>query len=1709
MSNSHRTVLVVADPERTECDYEGWLQQQTPVSWDVFTQGYDTAWSGFARSHTIDGILLELPTDQPQTSDKIQRLRHLQARWHGETPPIVVLGNGEVQTAVAILKAGAADYLVRDQITPEILGHALHTAIAQSELQQALQSCEEQFQTSIETMQDCFGIFSALRDDTGQIVDFRIDYLNQAACVNNRLPRSAQLGQRLCEVLPNHRESGLFDEYCRLVETGTPLTKDALIYEDTYGGQQHLARAYDIRAAKHQDGFVASWRDVTDRRQLELDLKQTVESLQQEQTRLRHLIDYAPIGIGIGAASGQVKVINDEMLRLHGYTRQAFEQQGMNWRDFAIAGATDRTAEAMAELRTTGSLPPAEKILQHPDGTQVAVWISATQWLEHEDDHVAFAVDLTRQKQIEAELRASQQRYRELAEAMPQMVWTADANGHVNYWNSRWYEYTGLTATDSTALRGIESVHPDDRDRTLTQWQQAIVTGSRFEVEYRIRDREGRYRWFICRALPTQTEQGPITGWIGTITDIDDRQQLERQLREEITEHRRAERALRDAHQTVNTILDSITDAFIALDDQWRYTYANAQAIQLLRKPPEEMLGRHIWEEVFPDRVGTRSYHELHRAMAERVTVVYEDYNPALDIWFEARVYPSERGLAMYFHDISDRKRAEHEQQQQQATIRRQLAEIEAIYQTAPIGLGILDRELRFVRLNQQLAATNGLPITAHLGRTVPELLPGIAESAVPLLNRVLETGEPLLNVEIVGETAAQPGVQRTWMENWFPLKDAAGTVTGISIVAQEITERKEAEQQLRESQHFIQRVAETTPGILYVYDLDAQRNVYVNRQVTELLGYPPEQVQIMGSDLLPTLIHPSDFEQVMHHLDCIRTAQAGQIIELEYRMGHADGNWRWFHTREVVFSHAADGTVRQVLGISQDVTDRRQAKAALAANEARLQGFVDANVVGILYGDIHGNIFRANDELLRIVGYSRADLEAGHLDWRAMTPPEHLPLDAQAIAEAQATGACTPYEKDYIRKDGSRVSVLIGYSLVGEAREESVVFILDVSDRKQDEAERKRAEKALRRSEDRQRLAIDAAQLGTWDWHLVRNTMTWDARCKDLFGLPADADVTLDTFFLALHPDDHPLFEQLIHTVLNATSEDTYAAEFQVTGIRDGVERWLSAKGRVYFGADDTPRRFIGTVLDITERKQAERALRESEERYRRLFESMEDGFCVIEMLFDDSDRPIDYRFLEVNPAFEQHTGLTQAEGHTARELLPDLEAHWFAIYGRVALTGEATRFEHGSEVMGRWFDVYAFRIEQPENRKVALLFKDITERKAIDLQREQLLQREQVAREEAERANRIKDEFLAILSHELRSPLNPILGWSKLLQTRTLSQEKTAQALSTIERNAKLQTQLIDDLLDIAKILRGKLRLDCSAVDVAFAVEAAIDTVRTAAATKTIALHPTFLDRVKVWGDAGRLQQIVWNLLSNAIKFTPSGGQVTLYLQAAEGQAHIIVTDTGKGISPDFLPHIFDSFRQQDISITRQHGGLGLGLAIVRYLVEAHGGTIRAASPGEGQGATFTVSLPLLSPDQPDAAVTDIAAADLDLTGVRVLAIDDNPDARELLTTLLTQYGAIVKVVSSAVQGLVQLESFHPDVLISDIGMPDIDGYTLIRRVRDRPAEQGGQVPAIALTAYTREEDQQRTLASGYQNHLSKPIEIEALVQAVSRLTRSPQNP
>ena len=548
-----------------------------------------------------------------------------------------------------------------------------------------------------------------------------------------------------------------------------------------------------------------------------------------------------------------------------------------------------------------------------------------------------------------------------------------------------------------------------------------------------------------------------------------------------------------------------------------------------------------------------------------------------------------------------------------------------------------------------------------------------------------------------------------------------------------------------------------------------------------------------------------------------------------------------------------------------------------------------------------------------------------------------------------------------------------------------------------------------------------------------------------------------------------------------------------------------LDAGADAYLTQPIEPIVLVATIRALLRTREAENRARQVTAWWQSTFDAIGDGVMLL-------DR--EGRILRVNRAM---AGLL---GHTADELigqsgLPALPGAVRPPDGWPAERARRTRERASAEVErdGRWFEIVADPVldEAGEVSAIVRTVKDITERKQSETRLGDLLAREQAARHEAEQVNRVKDEFLATLSHELRTPLNAIVGWTHVLRAGGLDAPATARAIETIGRNANLQAQLISDILDVSRIIAGKLRLELRAVDLADVVGEALETVKPAATAKGIKLE-AILDphAVGVTGDPNRLQQVAWNLLSNAIKFTPREGRVQVRLESSNSTVILTVEDNGPGIDAGFLPHVFERFRQADASSTRPHGGLGLGLAIVRHLVELHGGTVEANNRGDGHGAVFQVSLPRRSvrpAPTPEASPTPVADPTWmdkapSLAGTRVLVVDDDADARGLIQFVLEQCGAGVRTAASAVDGLDVLAEWRPHVLLADVEMPGEDGYSLIAKVRALPPETGGATPAAALTGYAAAQDRIRALQAGFQLHVAKPVQPAELATVVATL-------
>ncbi|WP_414589011.1 PAS domain S-box protein [Scytonema sp. PCC 10023] len=795
------------------------------------------------------------------------------------------------------------------------------------------------------------------------------------------------------------------------------------------------------------------------------------------------------------------------------------------------------------------------------------------------------------------------------------------------------------------------------------------------------------------------------------------------------------------------------------------------------------------------------------------------------------------------------------------------------------------------------------------------------------------------------------------------------------------------------------------------------------------------------------------------------------------------------------------NGVLVREWGTQHDTTERQISQDTTRESDKLFRRLVESNIFGVALGDFSGGVHYANDYFLNMVGYTREELAKGKLHWDAITAPEYRHLDAQRAEELSKQGVGTPFEKEYIHKDGSRVPILIGGALLQEpydCQQEMIVFSLDLR-------ERKRIEEALHQREEQLRLItdavpvlisyVDAEQCYRFnnkryeEWHRIPASEIYGKHIKEVVG---------ESGYESIRP--------YVEAVLTGeqVSYETHLL------YQDGVTRYVNVSYVPQFSQGEVVG-FVALISDISERKLSEAALKHSEERFRKLAEKVR----VIPWEADATTGNFTY----VGPQTVEILGYPLSDWYTdnfwADHIHPE-DREWAIKHCiECSLSLENYEFEYrmlaaDGRVVWLYDIVNVVRGEDgPQILRGFMI--DISDRKQAEQEREQLLAREQASRESAQAANRMKDEFLATLSHELRTPLNAMLGWTQLLRSRKFDEETTARALETIDRNTKSLTTLIEDVLDVSRIITGKLRLDVLPVKITSVIKVAIDTVIPAADAKEICIEYFSDPSVGViLGDANRLQQIVWNLLSNAVKFTPKGGTVDVRLEIMNSRVQFQVRDTGEGIAPEFLPYVFERFRQADSSSTRSHGGLGLGLAIVRHLVELHGGTVRAESPGIGHGATFIVNLPMkvgaTKTSEREQLLSTLGDQEVqdglpNLGGLRVLVVDDEPDARQLLSTVLLQHKAQVIAVSSAREALVTLQKFQPDVLVSDIGMPQEDGYSLIRKIRALPGESG-RTPAVALTAYARAEDRTQALNAGFQLHVAKPVNPTELATVVANL-------
>lgn len=1144
-------------------------------------------------------------------------------------------------------------------------------------------------------------------------------------------------------------------------------------------------------------------------------------------------------------------------------------------------------------------------------------------------------------------------------------------------------------------------------------------------------------------------------------------------------------------------ILRSIRDAAGTIVD-FIIEYANPVVARNVNHTQAALLGQHLLQ-LFPNYRASGIF-DRYVAVAETgISETFETFynNKNVPGWFRNVVVKLNDGIAISFSDITDYKQAELALKQQEQHFRVAL-------QTAKLGSWEHDLTTGVLTCSAQCKANFGLPPDAEF--THETLFAALHPDDRSMVEAAIQRSIKEHTDYEVEERCYHPDGSLHWLiVQGQIIYDSQGTPIRLVGVTLDITERKQTEIALRESQELFQSFMNYSPIAAFIKD-ETGRYLYANSWVERVYQRP--QSQLIGKtdfELLP----PAIAEQF--HANDVAALNSGQPIRMLETIHHEDGEHSYMSVK-FPFCNAAGQQL--VAGVAIDISERIQAEAALQQQEAELRLIANAVPVLISLVDAEQRYRFNNHRYEEWFGKSSTEMNGKYL-WEVLGQTAYETI--RPYVEQVLAGHEVMFESRIPYNEVGARDAVVNYVPRFDQQGNVAGFVALVSDithRKQAEAERERL---------LQELAAERARFEAVLRQMPEGVIIADAASEEMILANERVNQILQhSFELNLELEDYdqktPFHAYYSNGKMYASDEyplvrslrtgEFVSHEEMELRYADGHRIVIDANSSPIFDEQGQITSAIVLIQDITERKQIEQSLRASEMLHRTLSEAVPDFIWSC-----DENGQADF----VNPRWTEYTGLTIEELNAGSlsqvnhpEDFPRLMEQWEAAQQ----TGEPFESEfryRRKDGEYRWFMGRAVPLKDDEGKIVRWIgtSTDIHDRKQAEAEREQLLARERAARQEAEQANRIKDEFLAVLSHELRSPLNPILGWAKLLQMRQFDEIVTRRALETIERNAKLQTQLIEDLLDVSRILRGKMILNVCLVNLATVIDAALETVYLAAEAKDIKIHKVIASNAKaILGDPGRLQQIVWNLLSNAVKFTPNGGQIEIRLEQTDTKALIQVKDTGKGITPEFLPHVFEYFRQEDGSTVRKFGGLGLGLAIVRYLTEQHGGTVKAASSGEGKGATFTVLLPMTkdsNEENPDVAeVSSSIMSSLPLANLRILVVDNEADMRELIATILEQTGAQIKVLTSAMEALETLDSFNPDIVISDIGMPEMDGYELLRQIRSRSSEQGGNIPAIALTAYAGEINQQQALAAGFQQHIAKPVEPEELVQAIMNLVK-----
>ncbi|QJW98531.1 PAS domain S-box protein [Frigoriglobus tundricola] len=1409
---------------------------------------------------------------------------------------------------------------------------------------------------------------------------------------------------------------------------------------------------------------------------------------------------------------------------------------------------------------------------------------------------LAEAVAQRDELQRAAEAVAEQkERLRTTLASIGDAVISTDRDGTVTYLNAVAEALTGWTNAESQG-RPLDAVFRIVNESTRRPVENPAVRALKEGVIVGLANhtvliaRDGTERPIDDSAAPIRCRDGEIVGCVLVFRDISEKKRLEGERRE--------------AQERVVATLESITDAFSQFDREWRIVYVNSEAERLTGQHRSELLGRSHWD-AFPTTVGTPLEAEYRRAVAARVTVEFEHYFPPLGRWFAVKGDPTpDGGLTVFFRDITDRKRAED-------VLRRSEARFRRVFESNVVGMIrwdldrslILDANDEFLRMTgytrddvaagrlnfrdmtpadwtarnedgirtiraEGYAAPYEKEYFRKDGSRVPLIIAGTrfddspsegmsllidisdrkrAEQEIARLaaeserqrrlyetvltntpdfiyvfsldHKVLYANDALIKMwgrgqdGAIGKTFLEIGYEpwhaemhdreidtvratkqpvrgevpfdgthgrREYDYIFVPVLGADGAVEAVAGTTRDVTERKETERRLRDGQEqldFALAAADLGQWALNLTDHTARRTL--------------RHDQIFGYDaLLPEWTYETFLEHVVPDdraavdADFQKAVATGSAWAVECRIRRADGAVRHVWTKALI-RRDAGGHVEWMLGIVGDVTDRRLAEEAERAGRERLRMALSAaRMVAWEYDPATGAVV-TSDNAADVYGFPSGE-GMGTIDRGfAMLHPDDADRHKATVAAAVAAGAGFNSQFRIVRPDNGAVQWMeerghaVRHGASGNVR--LVGVNMDITARKE-------AEAALRESEERSAFVRHSTGVGFWYCDLPFDVLQWDELVKAHFHLPPDAVVTIQTFYDRLHPDDRePTRRAIERSIADRTA---YNVDYRTVDPHTDALKWVRAIGRTFYAADGTPARFDGVTLDVTDQKRAELSLRESEERFRLMADA-----APVMIWMSGTDKLVSW----YNRPWLAFTGrsMEQAVGNGATEVVhPDdlgrtLPLYTAAFDARTPFSMEYRLRRHDGEY--RWHicnGVPRYRADGAFEGYIGSCF-DVTDYKNA-----------QAALRDADRR---KDEFLATLAHELRNPLAPIRNGLQVIRMAGAN-GTIEQARSMMERQLGQMVRLVDDLLDVSRVTTGKLTLSADRLELRAVIDAAVETSRPAVDQAGHALSVVIPDEpIVVEGDLTRLAQVVSNLLTNSAKYTHRGGNIRVSVGRDGDTAVVSVKDDGIGIPPAMLGRVFEMFVQVDRTLEKTTGGLGIGLSLVKGLVEMHGGTIEARSAGEGRGSEFEVRLPVAMPAAGGPGAANGRAEEVVTSSLRrILVVDDNVDSADSLGQLLEMLGNEVRTAYDGEAGIRVAAEFRPAVVLCDIGMPKVNGYDAARRIRAEPC--GKSMVLVALTGWGQEDDRQKSTDAGFDFHLVKPVETAALMKLLAGLKTEP---